>query len=522
MRRALAGLCSLGLLAAGAVETGARAGDVVPVTRRGVITSFDGTPIVYNLMEPPDASASHRVPTILRAHGWGAAGETPSFLSSASRALLAADYAVLSWDARGFGQSGGLASVDDPLHEGKDASALITQVVATRQELAADTKGPVVGMSGGSYGGAIQMSTAAFDRRVRALAPEVTWNDLRYSLFPHGVIKFGWDQLLYGAGLAWGAGTHATPSGTAGTQTGGYDPMIHWAEVEGAVQGYVSDSTRGWFGARSLAGYGAGHTLPPTLLMQGSVDTFFNLNDAWANDRQIAARGAKVKLIAFCGGHVACPPGYSDGGVRRFMDTQIVTWFDEYLRRGRADSLPPVTWYDQNGHRSAVSVFPTPAVPGPATYVSARVTGTLVSHGAATSAGPQSALDPVVSDGVAPPTDPGSITVPVLAAGRSAVDVVGEPHADLDVTIDGPGVHLFFKLVDREANQVVDLQAESLRLGGLLPLTQRVGLDLVGVTYALPAGHHLDLQISTSSAAHVSYRGTAVVHVSGTVRVPTI
>ena len=150
------------------------------------------------------------------------------------------------------------------------------------------------------------------------------------------------------------------------------------------------------------------------------------------------------------------------------------------------------------------------------------MTGTLVSHGAATSAGPQSALDPVVSDGVAPPTDPGSITVPVLAAGRSAVDVVGEPHADLDVTIDGPGVHLFFKLVDREANQVVDLQAESLRLGGLLPLTQRVGLDLVGVTYALPAGHHLDLQISTSSAAHVSYRGTAVVHVSGTVRVPTI
>ena len=76
------------------------------------VVSFDGTPIVYNLMEPPDASASHRVPTILRAHGWGAAGETPSFLSSASRALLAADYAVLSWDARGFGQSGGLADVD--------------------------------------------------------------------------------------------------------------------------------------------------------------------------------------------------------------------------------------------------------------------------------------------------------------------------------------------------------------------------------------------------------------------------
>ncbi|MHB8329106.1 MAG: hypothetical protein ACYDD6_05720, partial [Acidimicrobiales bacterium] len=41
---------------------------------RGSISSFDCTPIVFNLFEPKDASASHRVYTILEGPGWGSAG----------------------------------------------------------------------------------------------------------------------------------------------------------------------------------------------------------------------------------------------------------------------------------------------------------------------------------------------------------------------------------------------------------------------------------------------------------------
>src|SRR5205823_5608762 len=124
---------------------------------------------------------------------------------------------------------------------------------------------PVVGMAGGSYGGGIQLSTAAFDARVKAIVPALAWNDLDYSLWPGNVIKLGWGELLYGAGLATGAANHvqgdtggAPSGGDGGNQTGGYDPMIHYAETTGTVHGYPDGTVRAWFAQRSMAVYGAG------------------------------------------------------------------------------------------------------------------------------------------------------------------------------------------------------------------------------------------------------------------------
>src|SRR3954449_13028935 len=101
---------------------------------------------------------------------------------------------------------------------------------------------PVVGMAGGSYGGGIQLSTASFDKRVKAMAPALSWNNLNYSLWPGNVVKLGWGELLYGAGLATGTEAHAqgdasgAPNGgDGGVQTGGYDPNIHYAEGTGAA-----------------------------------------------------------------------------------------------------------------------------------------------------------------------------------------------------------------------------------------------------------------------------------------------
>jgi hypothetical protein len=104
------------------------------------------------------------------------------------------------------------------------------------------------------------------------------------------------------------------------------------------------------------------------------------------------------------------------------------------------------------------------------------------------------------------------------------VEIAGFPHVDLTARVLGPGVHLFFKLVDRETGKVIDFQAESLRLDNpsLSLASEHVGLDLVGVFYRLPAGHHLELQISTSSLSHVSYRGASVVQLAGRVSVPIV
>src|SRR5260370_21301895 len=148
--------------------------------------------------------------------GWGGAGNT-----NPDPNLISQGYAELTWDPRGFGQSGGVAEVDAPYAEGRDASALIDQVVTGRPEMATEQCGedgqpryandtdasstcgqPVVGMTGGSYGGGIQFATAAFDQRVKAIVPVITWNNLNWSLWPNSVIKLGWGELLYGAGLA--------------------------------------------------------------------------------------------------------------------------------------------------------------------------------------------------------------------------------------------------------------------------------------------------------------------------------
>ncbi|NEE36325.1 peptidase S15, partial [Streptomyces sp. SID7982] len=62
----------------------------------------------------------------------------------------------------------------------------------------------------GSYGGAIQLATAAVDPRVDALVPLITWNDLGYALAPNntgartgvtsdtpGVFKWQWANGFY-------------------------------------------------------------------------------------------------------------------------------------------------------------------------------------------------------------------------------------------------------------------------------------------------------------------------------------
>ena len=524
MRTRVASCAVIAALTALVVPLTARADSPPPFTyERGFVSSFDGTPIVWNLFLPTDASRSHKVPVILRGHGWGGSGETNTSPSGTLLKLVAADYAVMTWDSRGFGQSGGEANVDDPGFEVRDASALV-DLLATRKEIAKNAPhDPLVGMTGGSYAGGIQLGLAAFDNRVDAIAPEITWNDLRYSLFPHDVIKFGWGELLYGAGLATAATGGLDPSATAGIQTGAYAPEIHESEVKGAALGYPDQATLDWFKGKGVAYYGTGHPVRvPTLLMQGTVDTLFDLNDAYANFRHVLGNGAPAKLIAFCGGHVSCPSDYKDGGARDHLDAAILSWFARYLRHQPVSTGSPVEWTTEDGVWHVADLFPTVADPGPARIRTATGSGTVVNTGAPTSGpGSSGGIDPVVTD--APSAgEPGTASIPLFAPKRD-VQVVGIPHVIVTITGTGAGTHLFFKLVDREANRVVDLQAESLRVEGpLLGQAQQFSLDLAGVAYLLPAGHHLDLQVSTSSLAHVAYRGPATVNLALSVSVPTI
>ena len=155
-----------------------------------VVPSFDGTPIVAHWFPNPSLSAGQRAPVVLNGPGWSQPGENnPS--TGAIKRLHDQGYNVLTWDPRGFGVSGGEATINAPQVEGRDVRALIDRM-AEQPQVKLDRMGdPRVGMTGGSYGGGIQLSTAGIDRRVDAIVPVVSWHSLETSLYKDTHLQAG-------------------------------------------------------------------------------------------------------------------------------------------------------------------------------------------------------------------------------------------------------------------------------------------------------------------------------------------
>ncbi|MEK8109121.1 CocE/NonD family hydrolase [Micromonospora sp. M12] len=101
--------------------------------------------------------------------------------------------------------------MDSPDYEVRDAQRLLDWLAA-RPEVRTDAAGdPKVGVVGGSYGGGLALLLAAQDRRVDAIVPMITWNDLSRAFLPEstggspteGVFKKGWAGLFFGGAAMW-------------------------------------------------------------------------------------------------------------------------------------------------------------------------------------------------------------------------------------------------------------------------------------------------------------------------------
>src|SRR3954471_2880882 len=168
--------------------------------------------------------ATTPAPAVLVAHGFGG---TKASVDADARALVDRGFVVLTWTARGFGASGGQIALDSPDFEVADARALVDRLAANPDVVQDGPGDPRVGVTGGSYGGALALLLAGHDSRIDALAPVITWNDLGQALFPNaaaapgalpadtpargafapdGVFKRGWAGVFFSAGLAPGGG----------------------------------------------------------------------------------------------------------------------------------------------------------------------------------------------------------------------------------------------------------------------------------------------------------------------------
>ncbi len=160
--------------------------------------------ICYTLFRPAGASRTDRVPFIMHSHGWGGSRTRDA---ASFQKWLDAGYGVLSFDQRGFGESGGKAHVQNPDVEGHDVRRLIA-FIADLGWVRKDAPGdPRMGAIGGSYGGGFQFLGAFESLRLRgtpifdALAPEITWYDLKESLAPEEVTRTEWAAALSAAAL---------------------------------------------------------------------------------------------------------------------------------------------------------------------------------------------------------------------------------------------------------------------------------------------------------------------------------
>ncbi len=115
MRRALATSLVLSIVPAFAVDAQA----APTIEDDIVVRSADGTPIVATLMLPEGASEEAPVPAVIGTHGWGGTRSTAP--SGLTQRLIDDGYAILTWDSRGFGESGGEANVGAPGFEVEDA-----------------------------------------------------------------------------------------------------------------------------------------------------------------------------------------------------------------------------------------------------------------------------------------------------------------------------------------------------------------------------------------------------------------
>ncbi len=475
-------LLALTPMSAGADEgaQGADPAELGPVSRH-VVASSDGTPIVANLFLPEGVSAEEPAELVLETHGWGGTGRTSP--GGMTGELVDDGYAVLTWDQRGFGCSGGLVHINDPDIEGRDVAALIDFADDTGLITQRDGD-PVVGMIGGSYSGAIQTAAAAVDDRIDAIAPDMSWSDLTYSLYPGEVVKQGWVTFLYGLGTATAEGEGLDPSCDGGPKPGaGLSPLIHRGVTEFVATGKVSDEVLSFFEASSLAHYGTDRPVAvPTLVTQSAIDTLFNLTDGLGVYEHVRDQGVDARLLVYCGGHVNCPTTYEDGDDTRHLRDAIHDWFAEHLRGEERDHGAAVEYRTNEGEWRSLDEVPT--ADDAALTLSAAAENLVVAPlldvpdlettiAESQSGGGSLQATPLTAAAVSNEADPRAATFEVAHAADGPLELVGVPEVEL--TVDGT---LLETLGELPADVLQDV-LEELSLEGLEPVTDETG-EVIG------------------------------------------
>jgi predicted acyl esterase len=269
----------------------------------------DGVSIAATLYVPDGTMPAGGWPAIVFLHGLSGIRQQMNALAE-GYGFVGQDYAVLSFDARGHGESGGLVGIDGP-REVADTAA-IRDWLAARPDVS-DTK---IGAWGISYGGGAIFNSLVAGVPWAAVVTVETWTDLYRALMPQGLVKSG---LV--AGLAG-----SIPEAKR-------DPSL--TAVQAAAFAGNTAAVRPWAAERSSLSK-LGSVTTPVFMAQGRRDFLFGIDQG-----SLAFQRLKGPKVLYVGLHGHAPSTFPAADTT-FLMGHVRSWFDTYLRNAPGSRVPAV------------------------------------------------------------------------------------------------------------------------------------------------------------------------------------
>lgn len=500
-RRLIFAVGLVGTMFALACPAGALAAPV-PALENVNVTSFDGTQIDVNLYPAAGLQQGQTAPTVLEGSFWGLPAYSSligtinsigveSFSIDAELvgpATLTADgYNVVTWDSRGWYASGGQVNDDSPAYEGRDVSAIINWLATQPAAELKGTNDPVVGMTGFSYGGGVQLSTAAIDHRLAAIEPNMSWYSLGEALDPNQVIKAGWGNILCDLGDVVGARYAPELRNTCNSVVTGDVTPGEVAFQEGASPGPVIKQIT-----------------TPTLLLAGTVDTLFPINGDVKTYEALRAAGTPVKMMWYCGGHGIC--NENPGPTGHVAEAELA-FLNKYLKGQNISTGSGFEYLDQTGSWRSAASYPVAS------------TGKLTASGSGTLG--ISPLDTSGLLGVEATKAFNGVSIQIPAPG-SSVETLADP--ELSLTYHGLATKaqtpIFAQLVENSTGTVLDNQATAVPLD-LNGASHTVSVPLNLVTWSLTPSSKISLQLTDASDLFFAQQAIGLASLQAKLTLPT-
>jgi pimeloyl-ACP methyl ester carboxylesterase len=279
-------------------------------------TAFSKTDLTIRMSDAVDIAATYYVPdgappaggrpAVIMLHGVGESrthGDNAVGLSlngMAETYIVPQGYAVLTFDARGHGASGGLVGIDGP-REIADVRELFAWL-ASRPGVDASH----IGAFGYSYGGGAVWRAAAEGVPFAAIEVATAWTDLYQAFVPQSLARSGVVLGFYTSVAA-----RAAPE---------LEPILR-----DALAGRNLPAVKAFADARSTRQL-LGSIRVPTFLMQGRRDFAFDVDQALTAYRRLTVP-KKLYLTNF--GHA---PSTKPRAELDYMLPQARLWFDRFLK----------------------------------------------------------------------------------------------------------------------------------------------------------------------------------------------